>query len=137
MWLLSSVIIKSSNWKPPLYEYFKRRKSTDLIPVEFLDFKFFIGILPAWWLNSDLGWKGSLHAFFYFYSVQLTLGVLKKKSFQIDSINSCSTLKKLQFWLKSVSNIYFLMLKPMKGKLGYILKIRKKRISTTSQKFKN
>ena len=124
MWLLSSVIIKSSNWKPPLYEYFKRRKSTDLIPVEFLDFKFFVGILPAWWLNSDLGWKGSLHAFFYFYSVQLTLGVLKKNPFKLtQSIHVHSTLIKLHFWLKSVSNIYFLMLKPMKGTLGYVFDI--------------
>ena len=54
------------------------------------------------------------------------IGSFSQNSFQIDSINSCNTLKKLQFWLKIVSNIYFLTLKPMKGLLGCILKITKK-----------
>ena len=36
------------------------------------------------------------------------------------------TSKKLWFWLKIVANIYFLLLKPIKRKLGLILEIMKK-----------
>ena len=53
-------------------------------------------------------------------------GSFAQNSFQIDLINSCSTSKKLQFWLKIVKIIYFLTLKPIKGKLGFILEIMKK-----------
>ena len=53
-------------------------------------------------------------------------GSCAQNSFQIDSINSCSTSKKLLFWLKIVKIIYFLTIKPIKGKLGFILKIMKK-----------
>ena len=38
-----------------------------------------------------------------------------QNSFQIDSMYSCITLKKLQFWLKIVWYIYLLMLKQMIG----------------------
>ena len=54
-------------------------------------------------------------------------GTFAQNSFQIDSINSCSFSKKLQFWLKIVKIIYFLTLKPIKGKLGFILEIMKKK----------
>ena len=47
-------------------------------------------------------------------------------SFQIDSIKSCCTSKKLEFWLKIVKIIYFVTLKPIKGTLGFILEIMKK-----------
>ena len=62
-------------------------------------------------------------------------GSFAQNSFQIDSINSCSTSKNLLFWLKMVKIIYFLTLKPIKGKLGFILKIMKKMLGgATSQK---
>ena len=53
-------------------------------------------------------------------------GSFAQNSFQIDSINSCTTSKKLQFWLKIVGIIYFLTLKPIKGKLGFSLEIMEK-----------
>ena len=40
-------------------------------------------------------------------------GIFTQNSFQIDSINSCHTSKKFEFWLKIVKIIYFLMLKPI------------------------
>ena len=40
-------------------------------------------------------------------------GTFAQNSFQIDSINSCGTSKKLQYWLKIVKIIYFLTLKPI------------------------
>ena len=69
-------------------------------------------------------------------------GSFAQNYFQIDSINSCRTSKKLQFWLKYVRMIYFLTLKPIKGKLGFILDILKKKslagaTSQKSQKYKN
>ena len=56
--------------------------------------------------------------------------------FQIGSINSYSTSKLLQFWLKIEIIIYLLTLKPIKGKLGFILEIMKKKMlgGATSQK---
>ena len=54
------------------------------------------------------------------------IGSFAQNSFQIDSINSCSTSKKLLFWLKIVKIIQFLTLKPIKGTLGIILKMLKK-----------
>ena len=57
--------------------------------------------------------------------LQHTLGVLPKIPFK--SINSCTTSKKLPVWLKIVGIIHFLTLKPIKGKLGFILKIIKKK----------
>ena len=65
----------------------------------------------------------------YKLCIELSLlhtGSFAQNSFQIDSINSCSTSKKLQFWLKIVKIIYLLTLKPIKGKLGFILEIMKK-----------
>jgi hypothetical protein len=53
-------------------------------------------------------------------------GSFAQNSFQIDSINSCCTSKKLEFPLKIVEIIYFLTLKPIKGTLGFILEIMKK-----------
>ena len=53
-------------------------------------------------------------------------GSFTQNSFQIDWINSCSTSKKLQFWLKIVKIIHFLIIKLIKGKLGFILEITKK-----------
>ena len=62
-------------------------------------------------------------------------GSFGQNFFQIDSINSCSTSKKLQFWLKIVNIIYFLTLNPIKGKFGFILEIGKKILGgATSQK---
>ena len=58
--------------------------------------------------------------------VQEHTGSFAQNSFQIDLINSCITSKKLQFWLKIIKIICFLILKPIKGKLGFILKIMKK-----------
>ena len=49
-----------------------------------------------------------------------------QNSFQIDSINSCSISKELQFWLKIVRIVNSLTLNPIKGKLGFILKVMKK-----------
>ena len=60
------------------------------------------------------------------YTGMIHTGIFVQNSFQIDSINSCSTSKKLQFWLKIVKIIYFLTLKPIKGILGFILEIMKK-----------
>ena len=56
----------------------------------------------------------------------LHTGSFAQNSFQIDSINSCCTWKKLEFWLKNVKINYFLTLKPIKGTLGFILEIMKK-----------
>ena len=53
-------------------------------------------------------------------------GSFAQNSFQIDSINSCMTSKKLRFWLTILTNIYFLLLKPIKRKLGFTLEIMKK-----------
>ena len=53
-------------------------------------------------------------------------GSFAQNSFQIDSINSCCTSKKLEFRLKFFKIIYFLLLKPIKGTLGFILEIMKK-----------
>ena len=58
--------------------------------------------------------------------VQAHAGSFAQNSFQTNSINSCTTSKKLQFWLKIVGIIYFLTLKPIKGKLGFSLEIMKK-----------
>jgi hypothetical protein len=52
----------------------------------------------------------------YWGPVPMHNGSFAQKSFQIDSINSCSTSKKLQFWLKIVKIIYSLTLKRIKGK---------------------
>ena len=59
------------------------------------------------------------------YATQHT-GSFAQNSFQIDSINSCCTSKKLEFRLKYFKIIYFLLLKPIKGTLGFILEIMKK-----------
>jgi hypothetical protein len=53
-------------------------------------------------------------------------GSFAQNSFQIDSINSYCTSKKLEFRLKIVEVIYFLKLKPIKRTLGFILEIMKK-----------
>ena len=69
---------------------------------------------------------------FQFY---MHTGTFAQNSFQIDTINSCSTSKKLQFWLKIVRIIYFLTLKLIKGKLRFIFEIMKKMLGgATSQK---
>ena len=49
-----------------------------------------------------------------------------QNSFQIDSINSGCTSKKLEFWLKIVKVTYLLTQKLIKGTLGLILEIMKK-----------
>jgi hypothetical protein len=65
-------------------------------------------------------------------------GIFDQNSFQIDSINSCCTSKKLEFRLKIVKFIYFLTLKPKKGTLGFILEIMKNLLGgATSQKSQN
>ena len=43
-------------------------------------------------------------------------GSFAQSSFQIDSINSCRTSKKLLFWLKIEKIVYFLTLNPIKEK---------------------
>ena len=53
-------------------------------------------------------------------------GSFAQNSFQMDSINSCHTSKKLEFWLKIVNIIYFSTPKLIKGTLGFILEIMKK-----------
>ena len=53
-------------------------------------------------------------------------GSFAQNSFQIDSINSCCTSKKLGLWLKIVIIIQILTVKPIKGTLGFILEIMKK-----------
>ena len=62
----------------------------------------------------------------YILHIPYHTGIFAQNSFQIDSMNSCSTSKKLLFWLKIVKIIQFLTLKPIKGTLGFILKILKK-----------
>ena len=64
-------------------------------------------------------------------------GSFAQNSFQIESINSCSTSKKLQFWLKII--IFFPLFFNIiitKGKLCFIVETMKKKMldSTTSQK---
>ena len=69
---------------------------------------------------------------FQFY---MHTGTFAQNSFQIDSINSCSTSKKLLFGLKIVKIIQALTLKPIKGTLSFILKMLKKMLGgATSQK---
>ena len=53
-------------------------------------------------------------------------GIFAQNSFQIDSINSCHTSKKLEFELKIVKIIYISTQKPIEGTLGFILEIMKK-----------
>ena len=65
----------------------------------------------------------------------LHTGSFAQNFFQIDSINSCSTSKKLQFWLKIVKITCFLALKSINGKLKFIWEIMKKLLGgATSQK---
>ena len=61
----------------------------------------------------------------YFEALYHT-GIFAKNSLQIDSMNSCSISKQLLFWLKIVKIIHFLTLKPIRGTLGFILKMLKK-----------
>ena len=72
------------------------------------------------------------HSFIHFYCLIPAsknanhTGSFAQNFFQIDSINSLSTSKDLEFWLKIVKIICFLILKPIKGTLGFILEIMKK-----------
>ena len=81
-------------------------------------------------LYGQNGWRPVAHSYWEFCPKLLSYW----------SINSCCISKKLQFWLKSVRMIYFLTLKPIKGKLGFILEIMKKLLggatSQKSQKYK-
>ena len=65
--------------------------------------------------------KRSAHISYFGRAVARHTGNFVPNSFQIDSINSCRTSKKLLFWVKIVKIIYSSILKPIKGKLGLIL----------------
>ena len=51
-------------------------------------------------------------------TMQPFINSISENSFQIDSTNSCSTSKKLQFWLKIVKITLFLNNKTNKSKIG-------------------
>ena len=67
----------------------------------------------------------------------LPTGSFAQNSFQIESINSSCTTKKLKFRLKIVEITHFLTLKRIRGAFGFILEIVKKTVRNLKKKCNN
>ena len=67
-------------------------------------------------------------------AIHYTLGVLPKIPFKLTQSINVALQKNCNFWLKIVRIIYFLTLKPIKGKLGFILEIMKKVLGGATSK---